>query len=61
MASLALILVEIVGQYMESSHIEIQSVGPYYDGCIVSLYMYPISELTSTLLLLNLILTWHRA
>ena len=59
MASLALTLVESVGQYMESSRIEIQSVGPYYDGCIVPLYMYSISELTSFLLLLDLILTWH--
>ena len=31
MSSLALILVEGVGQYMESSRIEIKSVRPYYD------------------------------
>ena len=59
MASLALILVEGVGQYMESSCIEIKSVRPYYDVFLVPLYIYSIFELTSILLLLNLILTWH--
>ena len=59
MASLALILVEGVGQYMESSRIEIKSVRPYYDVFLVPLCMYSIFELTSFLLLLNLILTWH--